>query len=159
MSTRSSWDGDGKSHARMPLASRTRTIARDGTPWGSAGASIGTGVRAELVVMRPRRSSTLARRASVRSCVPCVDLHRRRRGGHERHAAGGEAVDTMDARGFNGFGQRYRRQEGGEALGRPRRARPRGAQQQVMVTTPAWPSPWHQPRERSDGVRGRSDHS
>jgi hypothetical protein len=36
---------------------------------------------------------------------------------------------------------------------------PGGPQQQVMVTTPAWPSPWHQHRERSDGVRGRSYHA
>jgi hypothetical protein len=146
MSPRSSGDGDGKSHARVPLASRTRTIARDGTPWGSAGASIGTGVRAELVVMRPRRSSTLARRASVRSCAACVDRHSRCRDGHERGAIAGTAGDVRAWGGVEGMGACHRRHAGGESLRQDRRTHSRGpAQEELLVRTPAPCSPSHPP--------------
>jgi hypothetical protein len=40
----------------------------------------------------------------------------------------GEAGDAVDACGFNGFGQRHGRQDGGESVRQHRLARPRGAE-------------------------------
>jgi hypothetical protein len=57
---------------------------------------------------------------------------------HQRGAVAGEAGNTMDACGLNGFGQGHRRQDGGESPCQHRLASPRGAEQEdVVVTTPA----------------------
>jgi hypothetical protein len=53
-------------------------------------------------------------------------------------AAAGEAGDAVDARRLEGFGQRYRRQDGGESPGQHRLASARGADEEdVWGTTPA----------------------
>jgi hypothetical protein len=58
---------------------------------------------------------------------------------HQRGAAAGEAGDTMDACGLNGFGQGHRRQDGGQSPGQHRLASPRRAEQEdVGITTPAY---------------------
>ena len=50
----------------------------------------------------------------------------------------GEAGDAVDTRGLNGLGEGHRRQNGGEAPGQHRLARPgRTKQEDIMVTTPA----------------------
>ena len=43
----------------------------------------------------------------------------KRAGRDQRRAVAGEAGDTMDARGLNGFGEGHRRQDGGESAGQP----------------------------------------
>jgi hypothetical protein len=58
---------------------------------------------------------------------------------HQRGAVAGEAGDSMDACGLNGFGQAHRRQDGGESPCQHRLARPRGAEQeQIIVRTPTY---------------------
>jgi hypothetical protein len=63
-------------------------------------------------------------------------------GSDERGAVAGELGNTVDARDLNGLGEGHRRQDGGEAAGSHRLARPRRFQEQdVMGRTPAWRSP------------------
>jgi hypothetical protein len=60
---------------------------------------------------------------------------------HQRGAVAGEAGDTMDACGLNGFGQSQRRQDGGESPCQPRRASPRRAKEaEVTVNIPTSPA-------------------
>jgi hypothetical protein len=57
--------------------------------------------------------------------------------GHKGRAPAGQAGNAMDARGFDGLGQRHLRQERREASRQPRCPRPRGTQQEdVGVRTP-----------------------
>jgi hypothetical protein len=59
----------------------------------------------------------------------------------QRRTVAGAAGDTVDTRGFNGFGEGHRRQDGGEATGQHRMASPRGAEHEDIVgRTPASPS-------------------
>jgi hypothetical protein len=59
-------------------------------------------------------------------------------GGDQRRAAAGAAGDAGDARGLQGFGQGYRRQEGGAPPGRHRLPHPRWTEEEdVVVRTPA----------------------
>jgi hypothetical protein len=66
----------------------------------------------------------------------------------DRHPCGavaGEASDTMDTCGLNGFGQGHPRHDGREPPGQHRLASPRGAEQEeIVVRTPAShsASPW-----------------
>jgi hypothetical protein len=54
-----------------------------------------------------------------------------------RRAVAGKADDAVDTRRLNGLGEGHRRQDGGEAAGQHRLARPRGAEQEyIMVGTP-----------------------
>jgi hypothetical protein len=50
-------------------------------------------------------------------------------GSDHRRAGAAQSGDTVHARGPERFGQRYRRQDGGEAPGQPRLPRPRGPEE------------------------------
>jgi hypothetical protein len=55
-------------------------------------------------------------------------------GGHQRRALPGEAGHTVDARGLDGFSQAHGWQDGGEAPGQHRFARPWRSQEEDVVT-------------------------
>jgi hypothetical protein len=59
----------------------------------------------------------------------------------DRGAVAGAPGDAMEAGGLEGFGERHRRQDGGEPPRQPRLPSPRGAEQEeVMVKIPASPA-------------------
>jgi hypothetical protein len=68
----------------------------------------------------------------------------KRPGRHQRRTSPREAGDAVDTGGLNGLGEGHRRQNGGQPPRQPRRAHPRGAEQEdIMVTTPASLLPSH----------------
>jgi hypothetical protein len=103
-------------------------------------AARGECIQDEPAVVRPR---SLARHRDV----PAADQpHRRdrlrrratRAYRHHRCTGAGEAGDAVEARGLEGFRQGHLRQAGGETACQPRRARPKGVQEEsVMATMPA----------------------
>jgi hypothetical protein len=94
-------------------------------------------IQEEHAVVRPRH---LARHRHV---APADQLRIRdgvvgrakRAGRDQRRAVASEARDAVDACGLNGLGEGHRRQDGGEPPCQHRRARPRGAKEQVAWNT------------------------
>ena len=129
-----------------PLVSSLAPARRRATRWEDAGKRRCADLhrmRAEPGAMRPRRSAeTLARRRSVRSWAPCVDLHRSWIVGHARRAVAGEAGDAVDACRLKGLGQGHRRQHRRRSPCQPWLARSgRADEKDVVGTTPASRSP------------------